>query len=147
MLARVAPWLERWNAATAVPGTVDEVLLERELLRPAAALAPLLPEGDRYEAWLRQRAERWDGSPIPLVAAHHDLTMTNVLLTPSGGIGVVDWASARERSLPLVDLAYAMADATAAATGYLDRAAAFAGADAPSSFWSCTRRGPPPHSA
>ena len=62
---------------------------------------------------------------MPLVATHNDLTMVNVFVERSGSLGVVDWESAREQGLPLVDFYYAAADAAAAANRYADRLAAF----------------------
>jgi hypothetical protein len=44
-----------------------------------------------------------------LVATHGDLTMTNVLVAPSG-LGLVDWESADHAGLALTDLWYALAD-------------------------------------
>ena len=63
---------------------------------------------------------------IPLVAAHNDLTMWNVLLAPGGAVGVVDWEHATAGSLPLVDLFYALADAVMTAGRHPDRLAAVA---------------------
>jgi hypothetical protein len=128
VLARVTAWLERWNLATAAAATVDERLLGQEVLAPSALLEPVLPDGRRYRSWLEERSRAWLGAELPLVDAHLDLTMTNVLLRPGGGIAIVDWAEARGGCLPLVDLLYAAADAVAAANSYRDRAAAFRGA-------------------
>ena len=51
--------------------------------------------------------------------------MWNMLLGEQGRLGVVDWESARENGLPLVDFFYAMADAVTIARGYTDRSKAF----------------------
>lgn len=125
VVARIAAWLERWNTATATAASVDERMLEEQVLAPAAALEPVLPDGGRYRTWLERRARDWLGSDLPLVAAHLDLTMANVLLRSDGRIAVVDWGEARRDALPLVDLFYAAADAAAAVGSYRDRAGAF----------------------
>ena len=62
------------------------------------------------------------GEPLPTVAAHGDLTMSNVLLG-EGAPGVVDWEASTATGVPLRDLLYAAVDATAAADGYRDRLA------------------------
>ena len=55
---------------------------------------------------------------VPLVAAHGDLTMWNILLDNRGPLSVVDWEAARESSFPLVDFFYAMTDTVVVARGY-----------------------------
>lgn len=121
LTAAVAGWLERWNGATIAraPGAAT---VQRELLGPAADLAPELPEG--YRDWLAMRVAALGGGDLPLVARHNDLTMWNVRLDAGGPIGVLDWADADEAGLPLTDLFYAVADATAACDGYHDRVGA-----------------------
>lgn len=121
-IGRVGEWLLRWNRATAVPALVTEHLLERELFAPLRVLEGGAPRG--YRAWLEERSGEWLGAELPLVTAHLDLTMANVLVGPEG-IGVVDWAEARADALPLVDLFYAAADAAAATNAYADRVGAF----------------------
>jgi aminoglycoside phosphotransferase len=122
----IVDWLDRWNRATAQPARLDRALLERELLGPAAVLAPELPNGSAYLEWLALRAAEAEGTTMPLVAAHRDLTMANVLLGDGDRLGVVDWAAAAPRALPLADLFYAVVDAQAAADRYADPAASFA---------------------
>jgi len=127
VLESLAAWLERWNSATAAPSTVDERLLEEEVLAPAALLEPVLADGASYRGWLERRCTTWLGAPLPLVDAHLDLTLANVLLAGGGRLSIVDWAEARSGCLPLVDLLYAAADAAAAADPAGDRASAFLG--------------------
>jgi len=127
----ITAWLGRWNRATAHDAPVTRALLERELLEPAAALSPELPYGRAYVDRLAQKAERADGTTMPFVSAHQDLTMANVLVGDDGSIGVVDWAAASPRALPLGDLVYALVDAQAAADRYTDPAASFARCFAP----------------
>ena len=123
-IARLGEWLVRWSEATVRPGRLDEGWAERELLAPATRLAPDLPEADIYLRWLRTRSAEAAGEPLPTVAAHGDLTMSNVLLG-EGPPGIVDWEAATATGVPLRDLLYAAVDATAARDGYRDRLAAF----------------------
>jgi hypothetical protein len=121
----VARWLTRWNLATAAQRVACERLLDDELLAHVRLLEPTMREGVAYREWLEQRAAEAVGSRLPLVTAHLDLTMANVLLTPSGKIAVLDWVQSRAEYLPLVDFFYAAVDAAAAANGYRDRVQAF----------------------
>ena len=123
VLDAVCGWLERWAAGTARREPLARDRLERELLAPAAVVAPLIGDGDTYLRALEQRGERAAGTNVPLTAAHNDLTMWNVLVHPDGP-GVLDWESAEDAALPLKDLFYAVVDAAAATRGYADRPAA-----------------------
>jgi hypothetical protein len=143
VVERVTAWLERWNVATASRGVVTERLLEDELLAHVRLLEPSLRGGRHYRAWLERRASAWLGLELPLVAAHLDLTMANVLLTHNEGIAVVDWVQARAACLPLVDFFYAVADAAAAADAYGDRVAAFRSCFAGGGRWELPRRREP----
>src|SRR5581483_11665401 len=107
---RVADWLLTWNSTTRVPSLLDSARLESEILGPAKLIAPLLRDGGDYLHWLEGRCRTVVGWSVPRVAVHGDLTMWNVILGQSGALGVVDWESAREDGLPLVDLVYALAD-------------------------------------
>jgi hypothetical protein len=93
--------------------------LESELLRHD------LPTS--YRDWLADRCTALAGTALPLVAAHHDLTMWNVRLDEPRALGVLDWAEAQGDALPLTDLFYSLADAAAACDGYRDRVAAVRG--------------------
>lgn len=125
ILGRCARWLATWNNATAVIKHLDPAWLERELLAPAAQVAPFLERGEDYLGWLADRCDRVAGRPLPLVATHNDLTMRNVLVDRRDRLGIVDWESAAEDGLPLVDFLYAAADAVAATRRYTDRTGAF----------------------
>jgi len=124
LLVGVCGWLERWEGATARRHRLLPQQLERELLAPAEALAPLLAGGADYLMALRERCARLAGTPVPLAPSHNDLTMWNVLVDGNGGIGIVDWEAAEEAALPLKDFFYAAVDAVAATQGYRDRPAA-----------------------
>ena len=121
LVARLSDWLTRWNLVTAVDAVLSLEFLEREVIAPARRLG--LPE--RYVADLRRLCSTVAGVAVKLVAAHNDLTSSNVLVSRGDRLGIVDWETAERRGLPLGDLFYAVADAEAAATGFTDRRAAF----------------------
>ena len=120
----VADWLERWQWSTARRAPLSRDLLERDLLRPAAAVARDIEGGDEYLNLMQALADRVADTPAPLADSHNDLTMWNVLLGPGEELGVVDWESAAPATLPLTDFFYMAADAVAATRGYRDRAEA-----------------------
>jgi len=124
-MERLIVWLERWNRSTMTIKPLDPKLLDRELLAPAALLAPLLDHGGAYRNWLTEGCAALVRVPVALVAAHNDLTMWNVLLDEQGRLGILDWEAACEACLPLVDFFYGLTDAVAAAQGYFDRGKAF----------------------
>ena len=126
VLDRTLAWLLRWNRLTAAESVLTAEYLEQELFRPARAVAPSLATGAAYLASLERLRSEVTGRRTTLTAAHDDLTMVNVLLRADGGLGVVDWGTARHAALPLVDFFYAVVDAYAAAERYADRPLAFA---------------------
>jgi hypothetical protein len=134
LLTQITGWLQQWHQATAVHQPA-EPWLERQLLSPARHLAPLLPSGDDYLQWLRQSVAALAGRFLPLVAAHHDLTMWNLLDDDQKGLAVLDWEVAAAPALPLTDFYYALADAAAAADGYRDRLNAFHHCFLPNGRW------------
>jgi len=78
-----------------------------------------------YHDFMRGLCASLAGRRIPVVAAHNDLTMENVVVNGAKPLGVVDWEVATEDGLPMADFFYAVADACAAARRYQDRAAAY----------------------
>jgi hypothetical protein len=46
---------------------------------------------------------------LPLVCEHRDFTPSNVLVTPTGGLAVVDWETAQLDGLPALDVLYFLA--------------------------------------
>jgi hypothetical protein len=125
VLGRVAAWLESWNRATLVPDAFASDEIEALLLDLARFVGAHIPDADAYESWLRELCRRLGQARVPAVAAHNDLTMTNVLIGRHGRLGIVDWESADSRSLPLRDLSYATVDAYTAARQYASRTTAF----------------------
>jgi hypothetical protein len=126
VLDRVLAWLLSWNRATATAETLTTELLADEVLAPARLVGPAIPSGAAYVERLERLCRTVAGTPLTLAAAHDDLTMTNVLLARNGSIGIVDWDTAREGALPVVDFFYVVVDAYAASQRYLDRVRAFA---------------------
>jgi hypothetical protein len=124
-------WIGRWNRLTRSAKPLDYERLNREVVKPASFLAPLLEKGREYQDWLSELSARMVGVPIPFVATHNDLTMYNILLDEHGQLGVVDWEAGREEGLPLVDFFYMLTDAVAAARWYVDRVEAFDACFAP----------------
>jgi hypothetical protein len=125
VLDALAAWLLAWNRLTARVEPLRAHELAEAVLAPASELAPGLPDGDAYSAWLSERCAELDGEPLARVSSHGDLTMRNVLLAGGGAIGIVDWEAADAGRFPLGDLAYAAVDAVDASTGYSSRARAF----------------------
>jgi Ser/Thr protein kinase RdoA (MazF antagonist) len=132
LLRAIAGWLGEWNGATAARRRLEPPDAERQLLAPARRLAPLLADADAYLERLMCLCDRCQGAALPFVAAHNDLTASNVLLADGDRLGVVDWEEAASGCLPLGDLAYAAVDFAAAVDGYRDRPAAFAACFEPS---------------
>jgi hypothetical protein len=125
VLDRLIDWLEQWNRHTMGIRPLDRNWLDREIVYPAKALAPLLTRGTAYREWLVARCAEAVGLSVPFVATHNDLTMSNISIDDRGSLGIVDWESASESGLPLVDLFYASVDAVAATTSYRNRRVAF----------------------
>lgn len=124
-LNELAGWLQRWNVATAAPRPLGRAELDRAILAPLHGLQL----GHAHARRLEELCARAEGTPVPLVAAHHDLTTANVLV--GDGLGIVDWGAAEAAALPLTDFFYAAADARAAANGFRDRVGAFGETFAP----------------
>jgi hypothetical protein len=116
LLVEITRWLARWHRATVSVESLGEARLTALLLRPLATLDGLLGD-ESYPRWVTALAARIQGRPAPLVAAHNDLTMANVVWSDRHGLGVLDWATAAPDGLPLMDFFYAVVDATYAAHG------------------------------
>ena len=125
ILERLVSWLESWNRSTGKTMPLNVELLEREILAPAALVSAQIDAGDEYQQWLEAACSALAGAAIPLVTAHNDLTMWNLLLGEQAQLGVVDWESARENDLPFVDFFYAVADAVAISRGFTERSKTF----------------------
>lgn len=106
LLEQLARWIESWSLLTARPQPLEAARLAADLIAPAELLAPLITDGAGYVDWLAERSAELSGTTVPLVSAHNDLTMANVLVAGSGSLGVVDWEAARADGLPLTDFFY-----------------------------------------
>lgn len=126
LLALLEHWLSAWAQLTCRALPADRARLDQEILTPAIRLAPLLARGESYVSWLHDQCDALLGTPLPAVATHGDLSMSNVLIADGAPLGIIDWDEARGDGLPLTDFFYASADAVAAASGYRDRVKAFA---------------------
>jgi hypothetical protein len=116
LLIEITRWLARWHRATASVEPLGEAGVTAFLLGPLATLDGLLGD-EAYRRWVTALAARIQGRPVPLVAAHNDLTMANVVWSDRHGLGVLDWATAAPDRLPLMDFFYAVVDAVHAAQG------------------------------
>ncbi len=121
---RLATWLTEWNSRTVRLVELTPALGELLILSPARELVGRINGGAAYLDWLSHENGLLLGHKVPLVAAHNDLTMANVLGDSSGIQSVVDWEAADPAGLPLADFHYAVCDA-ATAIGGGDRLAAF----------------------
>lgn len=121
-LGRACAWLEDWSRLTAKEATLDAGRLDREVLAPARQLAPSLTGGESFVARLEASCAEVVGQTAPLTASHNDLSTWNVLLD-GDRLGVIDWESAEDSSLPLKDFFYLAVDAVAAAGSYDRRGA------------------------
>lgn len=117
----IVDWLARWNRLSGSRARLDAAFLEQHVLLPAAAVQPHLPDAGPYVQALRGLCAALEGHETQLVAAHNDLTMWNVVLGEDGHLGVLDWETAEECALPLVDVFYALVDAVAASRRYASR--------------------------
>lgn len=128
-LAAVLPalgrWLEEWAKASRHDAVLKPAEFEALVLAPARELTPVLEDSQPYLDWLADLGRDVIGKRVARTAAHRDLTMWNVLVSPSGRLGVLDWAESMRESLPLGDLAYSVVDAVAAVERYRSRPAAF----------------------
>jgi thiamine kinase-like enzyme len=120
----LAEWLERWNRQTIRHVELTPELAERLIFSAARAVAGSIDCGSAYLDWLSRQIARITGTKVPLVAAHNDLTMANVLGDVDGVRSVVDWEAASLDGLPLADFRYAACDAASAIHGG-NRLAAF----------------------
>jgi hypothetical protein len=125
LLSSITRWLVRWHQVTIQSVELTDEQCEREIFAPADILGGLLGGCEQYFQSVRLAARNLIGTRIPLVAAHCDLTMANVLTDARAGLGLVDWEEARPLGLPMADFWYGACDAVAAIDEYQDRVGAF----------------------
>jgi hypothetical protein len=141
VVAKLASWLLQWHRLTAQPRPFGDMEWEEMVLAPTEVLLPHLRHPE-YANALKARLAALGAIQMPFVAAHHDLTMWNVLMDQRmdqhGQLGIVDWEEASASALPLTDFLYAVADAAAAVDGYTDRLAALRACFTPTGSYFAT---------
>jgi hypothetical protein len=110
-------WLQRWYRSTALAQTLTEGHVARWLWEPLDHLRAEIDPLGTYQRWLEGLVSAISETCVPVVAAHSDLTMTNVLFERCRGLGIVDWEVAESEALPLTDFFYAVTDAIVATHG------------------------------
>jgi aminoglycoside phosphotransferase len=128
-------WLERWHRTTRTEARLGQAELRQAVVRPAEILAPLM-EAEAYLRWLTAGCAAQQDTHLPLVAAHNDLTMENVLVDERRGLGIVDWEKGTAQGWPLTDFFYALSDAVACAWNLKDRLAAVQACFAAGGHWA-----------
>src|SRR5439155_11064030 len=76
----LADWLQRWNLACASRAVASSDVLEEVLLGPVRRLVADGAASESYANAMEILAGRLRGGSLVVVAAHGDLTMSNVLL-------------------------------------------------------------------
>ncbi len=125
LMMKIVEWLDRWHRLTLTLQPFTSEQFERTVLSPLNQLTPLLQNVERYRNWLVECRALVVGNPVPLVAAHNDLTMANILFDEQNQMGVVDWETGCLENLPLVDFYYAVTDAVRIAAHCTDWLEAF----------------------
>ncbi|HEY6048815.1 MAG TPA: phosphotransferase, partial [Sphingomicrobium sp.] len=74
IVERLTDWLSHWNRETVRQVELTPALAEQLILKAAAEVA-----NGAYLDWLSRQTAELIGRRVPLVAAHNDLTMANVL--------------------------------------------------------------------
>jgi hypothetical protein len=123
VLEQVVSWLEAWNRSTRVIRRMDRAQWNHKFLALAESMAPFLPKGQEYYAWLVERCMHIH-IPVPLFAAHNDLTMWNILRFDEEQLGIVDWEAELPDCLPLADFFYMILDGIVLAHRLKDRSKA-----------------------
>jgi hypothetical protein len=119
---RVVSTLEAWNLGSRQVTTFGTSRAARQLLSDLEVLEPQL---DPVQAGtIRRQLSDFAAETLPVAPAHGDVSMWNLVVGPRG-LTLVDWEAACEEMLPGFDAEYALVDATAAASSYADRIAAF----------------------
>ena len=111
----ISDWLLNWNRSTLTTTLASAEMLMSALTGPARSLMRLGRTTAAYLAAMEELAHAIRDRPMPCVATHNDLTMTNVIVREDG-IGIVDWETAAPVGVPLADLFYTLTDAVARAT-------------------------------
>ena len=111
LLRQLADRLLDWHHRSAVVRRIDIEFLESLISKPLQRVAGEMAGLESYSAELERAARSLQGIEGKFAAAHHDMTMRNVLVAPDGSLGLVDWEEAAPEALPLGDFFYAAVDA------------------------------------
>ena len=125
VVSKVVDWLACWQSLTRRSRPLHDELLDRAILSRLPHLTPLIERGDEYRSWLESCCRSVSGAALPLVAAHNDLTMVNILINRRGRLGIIDWETGQAETWPLGDFFYALTDAVMIASGWPDQLEAF----------------------
>jgi thiamine kinase-like enzyme len=125
LLTKIVEWLKGWHISTINLRPLNVEWLAQNFCAPLERLLPFLQNAQEYQSWLIDRIQTAVGTPLPLVSAHNDLTMANILVEEPDVFGVVDWETGLSQNWPLVDFYYAVTDAVRIAQGYTDWLEAF----------------------
>jgi hypothetical protein len=123
---RLVSTLEAWNLGSREVLPFGATEAARQLAADLAVVEPQLEAA--HVALIRRRLEQASAETAPVAPAHGDVSMWNVVVG-AHGLTLVDWEAARQQLLPGFDAEYALVDATAAASAYADRVAAFMRSD------------------
>jgi aminoglycoside phosphotransferase len=95
------------HRATRTSAVAGEALLRDWVDRPAARIRAAVRCDAAVDALVAGLHSALSGRPVSLGWTHGDFFPGNVLARPEGQVtGIVDWSQARERDLPLLDLAF-----------------------------------------
>ena len=122
---RLVSTIEAWNLRSGVPKPFGGTQAARQLATDLEVVAPYVDAGDLQAA--RRRIEDASAEVTPVSPAHGDVSMWNVIVTD--GLTLVDWEDAVDEMLSGFDAEYALVDAAAAASSYVDRVSAFSSSD------------------
>jgi aminoglycoside phosphotransferase (APT) family kinase protein len=121
-LAGAIEWIGDLHRATSIPRVLSDTELTALVSEPVAAAFRFIgrPDDDPDCVALRQYlVASLTGHRLPLVFAHGDYSVDNVLVDSSRArvSGVFDWDLSSDRSLPLLDVYYLLISAALAARG------------------------------
>ena len=108
----VVTWLMGLPRDTSAGGAFERLIAE-----PLASFSESFPEAASERDLVNrtlQVVEPLRQAFAPSVFEHGDLSHPNLIVRPSGGVGVVDWELAEEQGFPLHDLAFFLTFATLA---------------------------------
>jgi aminoglycoside phosphotransferase (APT) family kinase protein len=107
----VVKWLISLSSAPRDSSVPYERLIAEPLSRFADSFPEPAPE-DELVARTLEIVEPLREASVPRVIEHGDLSHPNLILLPSGRVGVVDWELAEEDGFPLHDLSFFLAFST-----------------------------------